>query len=337
MTCSLFRLIFMVHREPGQIQAFRRIQVALGADAPLLLYGVRQQLMRHVPGYEMLSVMNTATMRPAEVALRLSLQSIGGDHAWWIVNEHEGVLHAIDTHVWDVCMAYEGASRMVIVAPPGARTLSAEQGLYVELDEACSRESYGMLRSMYSGFSSSLAMTAFAHEGEQRSVFKSVARAHRMALYEALLGARSEQFWTHWYDDVLAEKESLFTVAGHLLARDRRLFYAAWHRVQEQYPPEFWVTYVLELIWNSLAWVSMKQQGYSEKCPLKGLPFSFINRDWRKHTIDDLAAVYNVAVRHVLYHRAGATFVPELIFEQVLTSARAMHVARGEESQFLLR
>lgn len=108
--------------------------------------------------------------------------------------------------------------------------------------------------------------------------------------YLRLLGNRTDEFITQWLDQLVVPESSLFTLSEQFLAKRSKEFYTQWATIVHQYSEQFWIAYWSDVVWRAANYVRFcREKNHSEAKKISfRLPFSFINRDWRKVTTKEL-------------------------------------------------
>lgn len=118
--------------------------------------------------------------------------------------------------------------------------------------------------------------------------------------YLALVGTSHDLFTKTWLDSIIIPEKSLFTLSQHFFAKDARNFFVAWAHMHEEYQDTFWITFWSEQIWracNVVRYMQNKQFAQAKSMAYR-LPFSFVQRDWKKYSTAELQRVH-----HALYQR----------------------------------
>lgn len=145
-----------------------------------------------------------------------------------------------------------------------------------------------------------------------------------LAEYLSVCGKQKKQFMQHWIDKIIPCEQSLFLISQHLFAKKTKDFFTHWVRVYNDYSVQFWITFWAEQMWRSAVYVKLMQQynHVEAKKIVFRLPFSFIKRDWKHYSVNQLHDAHKK-----LYHidcfakRGGDGFGSlELFFAQFLTT-----------------
>ncbi len=121
--------------------------------------------------------------------------------------------------------------------------------------------------------------------------------------YALLIGKNSDIFFTAWFEHIMPPKISLFLLSQHFFAKNTRLFFAEWLRMQNNYNPQFWIAFWSEQLWRAALWVDLtSNKSYIEAKKIQfKLPFSFIKRDWKNYHADELQNAHQFVIA-VDYH-----------------------------------
>ena len=102
------------------------------------------------------------------------------------------------------------------------------------------------------------------------------------------------EFFSSWFDRIVEQKQSLFALSNYFFAKDSKNFYAAWRSVAADYPPEFWIAFWAEQLWQAMIFVTLAQTEDLSvaKKSVSRLPFAFMYKDWRKYSVADLTQAH---------------------------------------------
>lgn len=118
--------------------------------------------------------------------------------------------------------------------------------------------------------------------------------------YANLLGQRgNEAFFADWVQRILVDDVSLFTLSQYFFSQHKSMLIQEWSRLKDRYPAEFWITFFSEQLWQATLYnrYAMKGKAADAKRLTYRLPFSYVQRDWKKNSLESL-----VAAHELLYH-----------------------------------
>ncbi len=145
--------------------------------------------------------------------------------------------------------------------------------------------------------------------------------ACRMMSYQTVVGRNCNQFFDQWYTKLVLSEVSLFTLSQYLLGRNTKLFLKQWKSCKDDFPPEFWIAYWSEQLWQAAQYISKaKAYGVAEaKVGQFRLPFTFLNSDWQRHTLASLSQAHDelYGLDFVLKNSGGA-YALELWYHKFL-------------------
>lgn len=132
---------------------------------------------------------------------------------------------------------------------------------------------------------------------------------------------KSDLYFSRLIEKIVEPEQSLFVMSQHFFAQESSLFFKAWRAVEHDFPPEFWIAFWSEQLWQaSLFVVQAKEAGHlGARKGINRLPFSFMQRDWKKYTPRELCAAHNFLYSVDYGLKNGhATHGLELFFEHFL-------------------
>ncbi len=93
-----------------------------------------------------------------------------------------------------------------------------------------------------------------------------------------------------YIEKILGSENSLFKLSQLFFEKDSANFYLLWHRVCDEYPITFWSNFWSDQIWRAhyVFYYLEKQQYALAKTFSFKLPFTYIQRDWKKTTRQEL-------------------------------------------------
>lgn len=104
--------------------------------------------------------------------------------------------------------------------------------------------------------------------------------------YQLLVGKNSDHFFDHWLARLITPKHSLFALSQYFFARDGKKLFSSWEQLHHLYPLEFWIPFWSEQLWQAIRFcTTVHEKGIVQAKQLQlRLPFSFMQKDWQKHS-----------------------------------------------------
>lgn len=91
-------------------------------------------------------------------------------------------------------------------------------------------------------------------------------------------------------DRIIESEKSLFALSQHFFAKNATEFYRLWATYQEYYPMTFWCVYWSEQLWRAYftrAYLEKSQYVHAKTVSAR-LPFSYLQKDWKKSSLREL-------------------------------------------------
>lgn len=128
--------------------------------------------------------------------------------------------------------------------------------------------------------------------------------------YLQLMSIRSVSESVRYLTLIFGQNPTLSQLSEHFFARNQEGFYKLWALLEHEYPPVFWVAFWTEHIWR--AYHVVKYLGCNDFVQAKRastrLPYSFINRDWKKYSPEKLAQYYQCLYNIDSAYKRGSLF-----------------------------
>lgn len=240
----------------------------------------------------------------ADIKAQLETSFLGNRMLYWVKNTHD--LDAAGRKAWlSYAKAYQGPHCMLYFS--NAKGKEDERMLNVEVPEIISEHLYGLLyQSFYPGLAVDSAFVARLFDHSKKV---SLDEACMVMGYQMVVGRKAEPFFDHWLSRLVVPEKSLFILSQHLFAQQPRSFLPLWKAIKNDFPDEFWVAYWSEQVWQaSLFVMRAKSQGFdAAKKSAYRLPFSFINKDWKRYSAEGLSQAHQFIYKldHNLKNSAG--------------------------------
>ncbi len=266
--------------------------------------------------------LDSETHKLADIKAQLETSFLGNRMVYWVKNTH--ALDAATKKSWlSYTKTYHGPHCMLYFRQDaGTNKAENERMLAVELPEFIDANLYCLLYGHF--YPAAQIDTAFVAKLFGHSQKISLDQACMLMGYQTVVGRKSDSFFSQWLSKLVVPEKSLFTLSQYLFAQQPKLFLQQWKALKNDFPDEFWVAYWSEQIWQATLFVSRaRSQGFdAAKKGAFRLPFSFINKDWRKYSPESLTQEHQYLTKldYNLKNSAG-THGLELWYHKFLTVA----------------
>lgn len=105
-------------------------------------------------------------------------------------------------------------------------------------------------------------------------------------------------------EKILESQQSLFSLSQYFFAKDAPNFFKRWAIIEAVYPMTFWCTYWSEQLWRAyyVRYYSQNNQHSQVKNIGYRLPFSYLQKDWKKSSLQELKnahqSIYELDLAH---------------------------------------
>lgn len=113
--------------------------------------------------------------------------------------------------------------------------------------------------------------------------------------YCILVGNKSDAFLNGWLPTLLNPEKSLFMLSALLFSKKEERFFKLWTLISSDYSDPFWTTYWSEQLFKATLFTSlMHAKNYAQaKRIAYRLPFSFVQKDWKLVTVEELKRAHD--------------------------------------------
>lgn len=243
-----------------------------------------------------LTTIDAETITESELSAHLSMQGFGRRKLVWC-GDLDAYSDSVSHLIKEMSVEYTGPACLVFFATTAPKGVKSVVSLDEEIDSTLFRT---LLATVYDvSLPTSFELPSLHAGVGVREATLTFDDAMMLAQY-AVLG---EMSWrsvsqARWFERLAENNRSLFTLTQYFFAKQSAQFVTFWRQVSEQYPPEFWTVFWMDVIWQ--AWghlVRMQQRAETTDRKLSSkLPFSFVQRDWKRFKSQDF-----VRLHHKLY------------------------------------
>lgn len=281
-----------------------RIVNCIASSQPLLLFmsGLFARLKDVMQ--QQVVVCDVHTQTNTEIQAQLATSFLGESFIYGVMANTEPLksFAAVQAYL----ETYEGC-HLVIFCTQREHALRERDGVvHVTLEDTIDYATYRLLYKFFK--QEDLTDTRFAQELFRRSPTVPLDSACLLMHYQLFVGKNFQQFFTHWFDRIIEPKHSLFSLSQYLFAKDNQRFYRAWSTVAEEYPPEFWIAFWSEQIWQALLFITIAKRDGAlvAKKSVSRLPFSFMQKDWQKYSVETLTHAHDLLYQIDFANKNGA-------------------------------
>ena len=222
----------------------------------------------------------------------------------------------------DFVQSYTGPHIVIIIDDQEYKGLANNQLLSLIIPTECDVSLYKILSSIFMPElrQKNLLTTQVWTYYDQLSLDS----ACMLMKYAQLIPAMDEKAINEWISKIIAPDTSLFSLSTYLFAKNGTLFFKLWKKTEPLYSSAFWVIFWSEQFWRAhymIKYMAAKQPVMAKKIAYK-LPFSFIQRDWKKVTINELSKAH-AYLYTIDWHikNNGNPLILELFYSQFLQNA----------------
>ena len=127
--------------------------------------------------------------------------------------------------------------------------------------------------------------------------------------YGGVVGKNASLFTKQWLCKIVTPEASLFDLSGYFFGRKIEQFWNCWATLKDEYAAPFWTTYWSEQLWRAHYVIKLyKENRIIEAKQLSyRLPFSFLQRDWKQLSLEELQRAHQFLYQGDHAFKSGAS------------------------------
>lgn len=238
--------------------------------------------------------------QPLETFLgQLQMSFLGQNNTYWCKNT--SVLDSAQRKKFlAFVQSYQGPHEIIFFTSDSVDFSQNAGALTVSLEEALDSTLYQFLYTKLYGDEGEQSDRGGDRTGFARALFvknKNVTLDHACLMmdYNAAVGDRDREVCGQWLDRLIVPDMSLFTLSQYFFARESTKFMRLWHSLEKSFPLEFWLSFWSEQLWQATVFLSVLSEygPVAARKQVKRLPFSFMQKDYRRITKRELTVAHN--------------------------------------------
>lgn len=280
------------------IQQIIHDQSALFSHPVIALYGNEYPLLFTSQFLKLLSSKNPGLVVPlhvqdqeqAVVSAQLQTTFLGRSSIYWLADSLVHVARTKQQEWLNELRQYEGPNTVLFFMSGELPKSIPSSWSVVPLPDHASRELVTSVTKLY--------QTNNMVKIDQQFVRHLQSIAHQLSLdqlclllqYSTITAGGAAEFFKEWVPQLITPEQSLFTLSQHFFARKATNFLSQWTIVRDHYAPPFWISFWADQLWRAALFIECVKAGdkvEAKKISYK-LPFSFIQRDYVKHSAIEL-------------------------------------------------
>ena len=256
-------------------------------EYPLLFFSnFFAQLKRLYSG--MVATIDLTTEDPVAVRARLEMSFLGMHYFYWLKNLSE--LNEQTKQTWLTYLATYSGPHGVAFFVQDADELAPikKRGTVVEFPEFVDVSLFLQLSIFFTGETPKKGSSII--DLVKKNKISSLDTACLLLDCGRLVGNQKDSFTDHWLSSIIVPEKSLFTLSQYFFAKNPKEFFLQWSLVMHDYSEVFWISFWSDQVWRAYCFALLnrnKQFAEAKKMGFR-LPFSFIQREWKHYSLDEL-------------------------------------------------
>ena len=307
---------FLTQADPTWITKSPIWWFSVPADVPILFFSYVRSRIKLLQ-VEMQTIDFNET-EASSIVSRLQTSFLGSSLLYWSVSLFDEIDRKKQSMLSALLADYSGPHTVIVYSSSEYQLPKEYAGVHITVPQAIDQHTFLLLARFIQVTLSSRALSLLP------TIFKkyeriSIDQACILLWYLACVGVSCAEFVEKRLSKIFLQDSSLFTLSQFFFAKDSQQFFNYWKEIGASYPETFWVSYWSEQVWRAhfaRAYLQQNNQLEAKKIGYR-LPFSFLQKDWKKHSAQQLMSAHDQ-----LYHldyalkNGGPEFGLELFYHQ---------------------
>lgn len=216
---------------------------------------------------------------------------LGNSLVYWITSLESSKQ---STHLLSLLEQYQGPHQILLfLAREYVEKINNTNCTVVELPLSVDKKNYAAIAKTLYNLS---PQEAYAPELFAKTDKISIEQCCAILNYIQVLGAQSADFLSsNWLEQIVSPDKSLFLLSQYLFAKEMKNFFAVWNSIKDTYNDMFWISFWAEQLWRAyfVTLFSKKQSFNAVKKISFRLPFSFIQKQYKDYSLNELKNAHN--------------------------------------------
>lgn len=266
------------------------------------------QVHRFVRVTQTIQTVDAAITSFTDIQTQCSMSFLGSQYIIWLGN-----LSDLDTkkqqQLLQFCATYTGPHTLwFFISEP--ELWNTAHGQTITLPESITLQEY---QELCTAWYPSIARTAQSLKDIFIQGTVDLEFAVLLLQYHCVLGRQVDMFVDQWAPKLREPEQSLFTLTTHFFAKQATPFFRLWKTIEPEYPAVFWSTFWSEQLFRAACVVECMRTNnpvLAKKMSYR-LPFSFIQKDYKKVTLKELQRAHQFMYDYDVHVKNSGT--PEFL------------------------
>lgn len=246
----------------------------------------------------------------SHIILQLSGSFLGSTYTYWLSGIHE-LEDADRKALLQFLSNYSGPHTVLFFLIVDERQSTPSSWVTVSIPERIAHQDFLSLLLWYdTRLKERQAVLEIVQQIFAQYQTVSIEQAMLILEYLPLIGKSSQEFIQQWLPRLMSTEQSLFTLSQAFFAKNLEQTIGLWHQMSDQYVEQFWTAYWSEQLFRAYCVVRALETGDSSidiKRISARLPYSFLKRDYKRWSLNQLLYAHQVITQVELDLKSGAS------------------------------
>lgn len=224
----------------------------------------------------------------------LSQSMLGMTSRYWIGDVSQDISEKKRKEFISYFVRYQGPHAIAFFLDSDEKIVPTESCTVVSLDQGIDAATALALFELFGLSCDERRLKIIKSVFQQNGESLSLDAACLLMNYLELLPTKNADQAVNYVMKILGTTPSLSLLAEAFFAKQAQKFFGLWSVLEKEYPDIFWMMFWSEQVWracNVIKFLQEKNFVQAKRMSIR-LPYSFINRDWQKSSVPELARAY---------------------------------------------
>jgi len=275
----------------GKTLPAKHVFIFHGASYPILFFA---KFIEQIKKQYYLEVIDVVEQDFSANMSRLQTSFLGQSVFYWLKNGpelDEKKANKIVTYLQE----YQGPHTVICFLQTKSKPTASTDSLVIDMDEVkVDRECFALIMRFMQPSLDAKKLNPVVKYISSRRLSISLDEVCLISQYLSVCTTVGDDF-LEWLDTILFPDKALFTLSQSFFSKNISSFHAQWQNQSPVYAEAFWLSFWSEQLWRACAVIDLyeKKEFSQAKTMAFRLPFSFIQKDWKKYTIAELRSAHD--------------------------------------------
>ena len=228
----------------------------------------------------------------SEIIGKLETSFLGMSRMYWLRGFSE-IEKKYRQNLLQYSSSYQGPHRILMFVPENEIPLGISKHSIIEIPSLVNS---ALLISLATIFTKKITPSMIQTLKSLETVYNKISldQACIIITYLQVIGKNNDL--NVLLEEILGSEKSLFKLSTYFFSKDASSFFKYWQLYADEYPMPFWCTFWGDQLWRAYYVYYFLERKQYQQAKAMGfrLPFSYMQKDWKKTTLQELKKAHQI-------------------------------------------